>query len=339
MPVAITAIAATAASAASPRGKRLGAPLLPRAGEVGGAGRMVVRSREGRVLRRRRRLLVTGERAGIPPDRLGGIRSSPAVVVRGRSQVVFRHDPAQHPLGFGHIKTAGRILAEEPLDHRPNGPAATAELVVDHGGQAGQRAIPLERRVALDRRIKRSSQRPQIRRRSCRSAACAFGCEVGGRTEQDPRCGQGRAVGGLGDPKVGQHNPALRPEQDIRGFYVTVHDTGVCTARRAASTLRPIRAASAGTEAGRRERHRAASGSDELHDDGRLVVLLDDVVYADHVRVPQPRGQPRLSHRALAGDLPFVRGHLRRPDDFLYRHVPVEQFVARPPDRTLPRGR
>jgi hypothetical protein len=75
---------------------------------------------------------------------------------------------------------------------------------------------------------------------------------------------------------------------------------------------------------------------DELHDDGRLVVLLDDVVYADHVRVPQPRGQPRLSHRALAGDLPFVRGHLRRPDDFLYRHVPVEQFVARPPDRTHP---
>jgi hypothetical protein len=115
--------------------------------------------------------MVTGRRAVIPGRTvLGGIcrrDRAPrcgAVGPRGRSafEIIFRHDPAQHPLGFGHIKTAIRILAEEPLDYRPQRACVKwrSQFVGDDGGQAGQRTIPLERRVALDRRVKRGSQRP-----------------------------------------------------------------------------------------------------------------------------------------------------------------------------------
>ena len=162
--------------------------------------------------------------------------------------------------------------------------------------------------LALDRREQRRSQRPQVRGGARPPAAGAFGRKVGRRAEQHARRGQGRAVGGLGDPEVGQHHPALRAEQDVGRFHVPVHHPGL------------VHRAQGGQHAqadpgrlGRGQRpvlgHGVAQRAerDELHDDAGPVVLLDDVVHADHVRVAEPRGQLRFPHGAAAGDLPLGR--------------------------------
>jgi hypothetical protein len=52
--------------------------------------------------------------------------------------------------------------------------------------------------------------------------------------------------------------------------------------------------------------------------------------------VTEARGHLGLAHRAAPRGLPFGRIQQLRPDDLLYGHVPVEQFVARPPDRAHP---
>ena len=65
-----------------------------------------------------------------------------------------------------------------------------------------------------------------------------------------------------------------------------------------------------------------------------LAVFLEDVVHADHVRMAEPRGHLRFSHRAAPDNVPLSIVHFRRPDNLLDRHIPVEQFVVRPPDGT-----
>ena len=77
-------------------------------------------------------------------------------------------------------------------------------------------------------------------------------------------------------------------------------------------------------------------GRHEFHHDGRPAIILDDVVHADHVRVAEPRGQLRLSHRAAAAGFPLSILHLRWQDDLLDRHIPGEQFVAGTPDHAHP---
>jgi hypothetical protein len=79
----------------------------------------------------------------------------------------------------------------------------------------------------------------------------------------------------------------------------------------------------------RRERH-------EFHHDGRPAVILDDVVPADHVRVAQPRGHLRLSHRLAAAGFPLGILHPRWQDDLLDRHMSRQQFVAGTPDQAHP---
>ena len=190
--------------------------------------------------------------------------------------------------------------------------------------------------MALDRREQRGTQRPHVRGGARASAAGAFGRKVGRRPEQHPRYGQGRAVGGLGDPEIGQYHPAFRAEQDVSRFHVTVHHAGLVHGAEGGQDAQadpgrlgrghgPVFGHSI---AQRAERH-------EFHDDGRPVALLDDVVHADHIRMADPRGQLRFPH-GPPRHLPLFRVELHRPDDFLDRHVAVEQFVARPPDGTHP---
>ena len=56
-------------------------------------------------------------------------------------------------------------------------------------------------------------------------------------------------------------------------------------------------------------------------------------VHRHHVRVVEPRGQLRFAHGSAAGGFTLGRVQLHRPDDLLDGHVPVEQLVAREPDR------
>ena len=151
---------------------------------------------------------------GLRGYRRGLRRSTIAWHDDSTAEVAFGDDPLQHLLGRGKVKAAVWVLAEQPLNHRQQRARMgwRLELVGHHGSQASEHAIPLERGSTFDRREQRSSQGPKIRGGARTSAACAFGREVGRRTEQHPRVGQGRAVGGLCDAEVGQHYPALRTE-------------------------------------------------------------------------------------------------------------------------------
>jgi hypothetical protein len=73
-------------------------------------------------------------------------------------------DAAEHALGLVGVEALGRILAEQPADHRPQRPRVRSRLrlVGDDGGEAGQRAIPVKRRLSFDRGIKRSAEPPQV---------------------------------------------------------------------------------------------------------------------------------------------------------------------------------
>jgi hypothetical protein len=245
-------------------------------------------------------------------------------------------DGQEELLGPGDVEAGVRVLVEQPLDDRPQRARVRSrvEVVGDDGGQAGEHAVPLERRPALDCVVQRGSQRPQIRGRPGDAAAGPLGRDVGRRADQHAGRGQGRAVGGLGDTKVGQDDPALGTQQDVGRLHVPVHHPGL--------VHRAQGAQHAEADLGRLGRgnrpvlgHRVAQRAerDELHDDAGAVVFLDDVVDGHHVRVMEARRQLRFADGAAAGDLTLGRVELRRPDDLLDGHVPVEQFVARLPDR------
>jgi hypothetical protein len=75
---------------------------------------------------------------------------------------------------------------------------------------------------------------------------------------------------------------------------------------------------------------------EELHDDPRAAVFLDDVVDAHDVHVPEPRGHLRLAQRAAARRLALLLAEIARPGNLLDRHVPVQRLVVGTPHRAHP---
>ena len=253
--------------------------------------------------------------------------------------VVFLSRAVKHPFCLGELKALIGVLTEQPVDHlkQRTGASRRIEFALDYGGQAGEGPVPLEGRPSFDGGVQRCTQGPQVRGGSTAAAQSTLGRGVGRRTEQHPRDGQGRAVVGLGDPEVGQDHPVLRAEQDVRGLNITMDDTGLVRGPQASQHTQAHAGRLGGGQgtvlgddlAQRTERH-------EFHHDRRTVVFLDDVVDGHDVRMAQPRGHLRFPHGTVACGLAFRRAHLRRPDDFLNRHIPVEQFIARPPDSAHP---
>ena len=146
---------------------------------------------------------------------------------------------------------------------------------------------------------------------------------------------EGRAVDGLRDAEVGQDYPILWAQQDIGRFHVAVHDSClVCRSQ-------PGQDAQADPgHPGRRQGTLVADGiaqrleRHEFHHDGRTAAFFEEVVHPDHVRVAESCQHLRFAHRAAADGFPLSLVHFRKPDDFLDRHVPVEQFIAGAPDGT-----
>jgi hypothetical protein len=62
--------------------------------------------------------------------------------------------------------------------------------------------------------------------------------------------------------------------------------------------------------------------------------VLQDVEYADDVRVAQARRCPRFPERALAEDVPFGVVELVRPDSLLDGHIAVEELISGYPYHT-----
>jgi hypothetical protein len=75
---------------------------------------------------------------------------------------------------------------------------------------------------------------------------------------------------------------------------------------------------------------------DKLHHYPGTPVVLHDVVDTDQVRVVQTCRRPGLPQSAPTEGLLLGRIELRRPEDLLYRHVPMQQLVTGEPDNAHP---
>ncbi len=252
---------------------------------------------------------------------------------------MFVGDAGQQLPRLGRVQAGLRVLAQQAADHRPERAGVTwrIRVISHHSGQAGEYPVPVERWPSLDRRVQRCSQGPQVRGGGGLPAACAFGRDVGRRADQHPRCGQGRAVGRLGDPEVGEDDPAVGTEQDVGRLHIAVQDAGLVRSGERGQHAQSDPGRLAGGQGPfRRDRITERAVGYEFHHQARPAVFLEEVVDAHDVRMPEPCGHLGFPHGTLPGRFPLLRVHLRRPDDFLERHVPFQQFVPCPPDGTHP---
>ena len=140
-------------------------------------------------------------------------------------------------------------------------------------------------------------------------------------------------AGARRDAEVGEDHPAVVADHDVARLHVAVDDPprvrGLERAQQRQPDLRRLL---------RRQRAvvahdvRERAGLDELHDEERRAVVLDDVVDGDGARVVEPGGGPRLAPGALDEHGAVVVGQPVREGDLLDGDLAVEDLVARPPD-------
>jgi hypothetical protein len=107
----------------------------------------------------------------------------------------------------------------------------------------------------------------------------------------------------MGDAEAGEHDTAVRAEQDVGGLHVAMHDAeGVGGAQRAED--------GEGDPRGLGRFERAAPEhfvqrltADQLHDDPRQSVLDDDVVDGDGAGMVDVGGGPGLAVEPVGGSL------------------------------------
>ena len=87
----------------------------------------------------------------------------------------------------------------------------------------GQRAIADERPLTRNRFVANDSQRVHVAGRNCVFAEGLLGCDVLGRAHHHPGLGHWHRVDRFGDAKVGEFDLAVRCDEDVSRFDVTVH--------------------------------------------------------------------------------------------------------------------
>ena len=244
----------------------------------------------------------------------------------------------QHPLRLGRVRAAGpdRVPAgpvRRAAAARPARAAGSRRRRPRAGCRRSSRAGTAIRRLSAVHSSAPSDQRSDSG--PVRSPGHPLRRGVLGRADERPALGERRGPADLRDPEVGEHDPVRSPclQQDVGGLDVAVQDPGrVRGAQRAqqgdARSARP-RAASTGPRARDPLGERAAV--DQLHDDVRAFVLLDDVVDDDDVRVAQLRRPPApragCGRAAVSG---LVVGERLVEGEFLDRDLAAEELsVAR----------
>ncbi|KZE92045.1 hypothetical protein AVP42_02901 [Agromyces sp. NDB4Y10] len=208
------------------------------------------------------------------------------------------------------------------------------DVALCHAVQEGDRVlVGAERRTALEHRVERRPEREHVGGEAGRFAARHLGCQVGGRAVHEPGRGDRGVAERLRDAEVADQRRPVLADQDVARLHVAVHDApavrgGECRADLGADARGLLRREGAVLLQQRRQRRRL----DELHDDARLALVLDDVEHRHGVRMVQAGADPRLAHGPLGGDLAFLVGELRLGAQQLQGDGALEALVPRVPD-------
>ena len=214
-------------------------------------------------------------------------------------------------------------------------------------GQGGRdRGVGVERPVSREALEGHDAQRVDVGRRGRGGATGLLGGEVLRRAHHLAGGGQAEAVGGAGDPEVGDLDPPARGDQQVGRLDVAVHDAGVVCGADRVGGLRHQVADHLGVErpaAAQQRRERLPV--DELHDQERPGQVgavgraeqrgLPDVVDGRDARVVQRRGVPGLGLEPGAEQR--VVGVLGL--EHLHRDRPAQRGVGGAPDLAHATGR
>ena len=230
---------------------------------------------------------------------------------------------------------------QQGLDHgtqRARRPGARRFGVGD-GRQDRDRVTPIvERPPPLHRGVQGRAQRPQIRGRAGRIAPDPFRSREPGGSHHHPGLGQAAVAFEGGDAEVGQHGPAVGPEQHVARLHVAMQDAGrVSTGQRAEHPGAQV--------GGLMRAQRPVLGEDlvqgpcldQFHHDPRTAVRLDDVEDGHHRGMVEPRRGAGLAQGALVEDPGFLghhraRGHRATEPHLFDRDVTVQDGVPGSPD-------
>ena len=204
-------------------------------------------------------------------------------------------------------------------------------MVPGHRAQGRVEVAPRERGHAGEALVQGHAQRPQVGRDAGRGVAQALGRHVGGRPPELHRMVLGGDVHDLRDAEVGEHDPPVGADQDVRRLHVAMQDTD---AVRGLQRRQHRQAHPPGPLGGQRavvaEHLLQAAAPDVLHDDQRIRLHVLDVVDPDHaavVQIADPYGSLGLTQHVA----PDLRGGRAGRNDLLDRYLAVQQGVSGEP--------
>lgn len=278
--------------------------------------------------------------------RRSAMRTVSAADGRGVRQVHRRHmglglarpaplrDLGEHLLGLSRIGPIGRILLQQRRDHgrERTRMLRLARLLFDHRLHGGQRRGPPERRPAVDRRIKRGAERPQVGGRAGVMTANALGREIVDRADDLAGPRDRRVSLDLGDPEVGEQDTAVPGEEYVAGLDVAVQYAGRVRGPQRTQHPQPDSCRLPGLDAPRiLDRVGERVALDQFHHDPRPAVVLQHVVHGDDGRVVDPRGSARLGPGTGEQYGLIALGHVQRGRQLLDRDGTVQHLVMRAP--------
>ncbi len=230
-------------------------------------------------------------------------------------------------------RTAGSLRSSAVMTGAERtGVARLGRLVLDDRLHGRQRGGAPERGAALDGRVQRGAERPQVGGGSGILAAQPLRGEVVDRPDDLSGTGDGRVALDLGDAEVGEQDPAVLGEEHVAGLDVPVQYAG-------------------GVRGGQRAQHPQADPGglarldaadvldlvgqrvalDELHHDPRPAVVVEHVVQGDDGGVVDPRRRARLGPGTGEQNGLLALGHVQRGRQLLDGDGTVQQLVVRAP--------
>ena len=264
-----------------------------------------------------------GRRGGYAGDRVPGARRL------GESELGLPGDARQRG---GARPARGRILRHGPLDDRPDlgrnvgRKRPRCVTYVLHGNFKG--VVPLERAASGQALVRDHAQRVDVRGGGGDSAGGLLGRDVRGGAEH--RAGGGELADQVraGDAEVGEHERAVRPDQQVAGLHVAVHDALLVRRVQRVGGLRQQRhRAGRGQPADAAERGGERVALDVLHHQERDVLVAAEVVDVDHAGVVDGGHGPGLAAEPL-GEAGFVQ---QRREQALDRDGTAQHLVGAAP--------
>ena len=231
---------------------------------------------------------------------------------RGDPAEPFRHkrlprlqEVPQHPLRLRRVEPPLGSRSRSPRTTGSSGAACAGGRIssIDDGVQdAAQRVAP-EGRLTAQGRAQQRTQRPQVGLGPGRCRPdIRSGAVYSGEPTKDPVSVSVVAPATWAMPKsVRTTRPVPSSRSTFAGLMSRCRTPAACAVRSAPSRAMPIRAASAASTGPRpRDPVGERAAVDQLHDDVRAFVVLDDVVHDDDVRVAQLGDRARLAQGAVA---------------------------------------